>query len=85
MNLLRIGIIVAALAVAGVVAFLIRAYLQNQTASIEEQQRAIQQARVTTVRVLVANRDLPAGTVILGSEIEGHIRWQAWPEQGLDP
>lgn len=85
MNLLRIGIIVAALAVAGVVAFLIRAYLQDQTASIEEQQRAIQQSRVTTVRVLVANRDLPAGTVILGSEIEGHIRWQAWPEKDLDP
>lgn len=85
MNLLRIGIIVAALAVAGVVAFLIRAYLLDQTASIEEQQRAIQQSRVTTVRVLVANRDLPAGTVILGSEIEGHIRWQAWPEKDLDP
>ncbi len=85
MNFLRIGIIVAALAVAGVVAFLIRSYLENQTASIEEQQRALQQTRVTTVRVLVANRDLPAGTVILGSEIEGHIRWQPWPEKDLDP
>jgi pilus assembly protein CpaB len=83
-NLLRIGIIVAALAVAGVVAFLIRAYLQDQTASIEEQQRLAQLAKITTVKVLVANRDLPAGTVILGSEIEGHIRWQPWPEKDLD-
>lgn len=84
MNLLRIGIIVAALAVAGVVAFLIRAYLQDQTASFEEQQRLAQQSSITTVKVLVANRVLPAGTVILGSEIEGHIRWQPWPEKDLD-
>ena len=31
------------------------------------------------LRVLVAAKDLPSGTIIKPE----HVRWQAWPEQGL--
>ena len=83
MNLVRIGILVGALAIAGVVAFLVNEFIQG---SAPEPQ--VQLPQITTSKVLVANKNLPAGTVLIGGEIgseDDHLRWQAWPEDAIDP
>ena len=75
MNLGRIVLLVAALAVAGLTAFLVRGYLarQVQPAQVEAKQAA-------KAEVLVAVKDLPAGTVIAANS----LRWQGWPEDSVN-
>lgn len=81
MNLARILLVVAALAVAGVTAFLVRGYLQGKEAEIAEGSKKQEIEKVASVQVLVALNDLPAGTIVKPDL----FRWQTWPEDGLAP
>lgn len=81
MNLARILLVVAALAVAGVTAFLVRSYLQGKEAELAENGKAQEGSQVASVRVLVALNNLPAGTIV-NPDL---FRWQTWPEDGLAP
>jgi pilus assembly protein CpaB len=47
----------------------------------EAQAKVVEVKQAPTVDVLVAAASLPAGTIVKPDQ----IRWQAWPEQGLDP
>ena len=76
MRLSTIIIIVAALGVSVLTAFLIQWYLGSQTPSVEAQREVI-----PAERVLVAKADLPGGTVLKAKD---HFRWQAWPASGLN-
>ncbi len=81
MNLARILLIVAALAVAGVTAFLVRSYLQGKEAELAENGKKQQIVEAPKIKVLVALNDLPAGTIV-NPDL---FKWQNWPEDGLDP
>ena len=76
MRLSTIIIIVAALGVSILTAFLIQMYLGSQAPSVETQKEV-----VPAERVLVAKSDLAGGTVLKAKD---HFRWQAWPAQGLN-
>lgn len=77
MRPLTIVLIVVALTVAGLTAFLVNRYLQSQVApSIAEDQRP----GIAAVEVLVAERDLAAGTILMNED----LTWRAWPEDGVD-
>ena len=80
MNLLRIGILIVALVVAGVVALLVNNFLESQEQAPEATAPA-----VPTTRVLVAAKNLPAGKTLLGGELEGDVKWQKWPEDAVNP
>jgi pilus assembly protein CpaB len=79
LNLARILLIVAALAVAGVTAFLVKGYLQGKEAEIAENGKKNEVKEAPKVMVLVALNDLPAGTIV-NPDL---FRWQSWPEEGL--
>lgn len=76
MRILVVGLIALALLAAGGTAFLAKRFLDSQ-------KPAIAQAEVKTTvaekMVIVADRDLPAGTVIN----RGALRWQFWPEDQI--
>lgn len=77
MRPLTIVLIVVALTVAGLTAFLVNRYLQSQVApSTAEGQRL----GIAAVEVLVAERDLAAGTILITDD----LTWRAWPEDGVD-
>ena len=77
MRPLTIVLIVVALTVAGLTAFLVNRYLQSQVApSTAEGQRP----GIAAVEVLVAERDLAAGTILKYED----MTWRAWPEDGVD-
>jgi pilus assembly protein CpaB len=76
MRLSTIIIIVAALGVSILTAFLIQMYLGSQAPSVEATKEVI-----PAERVLVAKADLPGGTVLKAKD---HFKWQAWPAQGLN-
>ena len=76
MRPLTIVLIVVALAVAGLTTFLVNRYLQSQVAPIAEGQRP----GIAAVEVLVAERDLAAGTILKYED----LTWRAWPEDGVD-
>lgn len=76
MRPLTIVLIVVALAVAGLTTFLVNRYLQSQVAPIAENQRP----GIAAVEVLVAERDLAAGTILKYED----LTWWAWPEDGVD-
>lgn len=76
MRPLMIVLIVVALGIAGVTAFLIRNLLtQQQPAPV-----AAPQQTVPTQRVLVAARDVAAGGVV----IEEDVRYEEWPQSLID-
>jgi pilus assembly protein CpaB len=77
--LARILLIVAALAVAAVTAFLVRNYLQGKEAEIAQNGKQEEKEQLPSVKVLVAVRDLPAGSIATTDM----FRWQNWPEEGL--
>lgn len=79
MNARSLLIIVAALLVAGVTAFLARGWLSVERAQLQTQQVQVQQA--PTEAVLVAAANLPTGLFIK----EEHLRWQKWPADAVDP
>ena len=81
MNLARIILIVAAFSVAGVTALLVKNYLQSREAEFSVTNKGPKIEKVPTVRILVADSDLAAGTVVR----EKLLRWQTWPNDGLSP
>ena len=81
MNLARIILIVAAFSVAGVTALLVKNYLQSREAEFAVTNKEPKIEKVPTVRILVADSDLAAGTMVS----EKLLRWQTWPNDGLSP
>lgn len=79
MNSRSLLIIVAALLIAGVTAFLAKGWLTAQKAQVAPVQPIVQQ--VPSQAVLVAATNLPAGLFLK----EEHLRWQAWPGDAPDP
>ncbi len=66
-------LIVAALGFAGLTFFLVQNYLDDQTVEVATTGAA-------AVEVVVADRNLPAGSVIES----GKVRWQSWPDDSVD-
>lgn len=79
MNARSLLIIVAALLVAGVTAFLARSWLSAERVQVQTAQVAVRE--VPAQAVLVAAAHLPTGLFIK----EEHLRWQAWPADAADP
>ena len=67
-------LIVAALGLAGLTFFLVQTYLDDQIVEVAIFDEP------AAVEVVVADRDLPAGSVIEPSR----VRWQAWPDDSVD-
>ncbi|MDH5748092.1 MAG: Flp pilus assembly protein CpaB [Rhodospirillales bacterium] len=65
-----------ALVAAGGTVYLVRQFLATQEQEVE---KVIAESKSSQVEVLVADRDIAAGTVITSSI----IRWQQWPESGV--
>ncbi len=80
MNARSLLIVVAALLVAGVTAFLARGWLTSERAQMQSQQQVVVK-EVPAQAVLVAAASLPIGVFIK----EEHLRWQAWPSDNIDP
>lgn len=79
MTLARILLLVAALAVAGLTAYLVKGFLDQKESELAEARKPVEQEKVDAIEVLVADRDLPAGTILTPD----HFRWQAWPDDGV--
>lgn len=77
MRPVSIFIFVFALLFAGLVYFVVPRLMNKPV----EAQPAQQPIRIAAGDVLVAARPLPAGTILK----VGDVRWQRWPEEGLDP
>jgi pilus assembly protein CpaB len=75
----RVLLIVAALGVAALTAFLVKSFLDQKESEYAELNAARATSRVDAVQVLVAERDLPTGTILKAD----HLRWQPWPETSL--
>lgn len=74
------SLILIAVAVAGVVGvvFFTRSFLAGITE--QAQQAQVATVAVPTASILVANKELPVGTILT---VE-HLDWQVWPERGLN-
>ncbi len=70
---------VAALATAGLTAFLVQGWIANQRAQLLAQ-RPVEAPREQPNQILVAKQDLPAGLFVKPE----HLHWRAWPADGLD-
>ena len=77
MRPLSIFIFAFALLLAGLVYFVVPHLMKRPV----EAQSAPQAVRIAAADVLVAARPLPAGTILKA----GDVRWQRWPDEGLDP
>lgn len=77
MRPLSIFIFTFALLLAGLVYFVVPHMMKRPV----EAQPAPQEIRIAASDVLVAARPLPAGTILK----VGDVRWQRWPNEGLDP
>ena len=78
MSLQRILLITLAFVMAGGTAFMVRSWSDAQRQSVAAAPVIVVQEAATT-QILVAGRDLPAGTILR----EGDLQWQSWPEHGL--
>lgn len=76
MNVVRIVVIVVALGIAGLTAFLVKNFLESQQASLQSKAPAVEARPAPTVEVLLAERDMSAGTLVTTKD----FRWQPWPE-----
>lgn len=74
MRVVIIGLIFAAVILAGGTAYMLRSYLSSQEAEF-----ASRVPKAPTSNVMVAAVDMPTGTVINAKNIE----WQPWPEDAL--
>ncbi len=74
MRLVVLGLIFAAVILAGGTAYLLNSYLSAQKAD-----NASVAVKMTTVKVLVADADMPVGTVVSGR----NTRWVDWPESDV--
>lgn len=79
MNLARLVLVVVALGIAGLTAFLVRNYLSNKEAQLA--QSGEPETKVSAVEVLVADRELAAGSIVQPDA----FRWQAWPGEDMHP
>lgn len=70
---------VAALATAGLTAFMVQGWIANQRTLLLAQ-RPVEAPREQANQILVAKQDLPAGTFVKPE----HLQWRAWPADGLD-
>jgi pilus assembly protein CpaB len=70
LNLARVILIVAALAVAGLTAFLVNLLISQK----DDDETDV--TDVATAEILVADRALPAGLIVTGE----HFVWQSWPK-----
>ena len=77
MRLVTVIIVVVALVISGVTAFLILRFLQSQST-----QPVVEHELVPAERVLVAKVDLGSRAVLKEDE---HFAWQAWPRDGVAP
>src|SRR3954466_13668137 len=77
MRPLSIAIMVFALMLAGLVFFVVPKLMPR---AIEVPIMAPAAASSPAGEVMVASRNLPAGTILKGDD----MRWQRWPEDGLD-
>lgn len=80
MTLARILLLVAALAVAGLTAYLVKGFLDQKESELAEARKPVEVEKISAIEVLVADRDLPAGTILTPD----HFRWQAWPDDGVN-
>ena len=78
MRLVSILIVTFALLLAGVIFFVVPRLM---TRGVQQAQQQQQPAQIASNDVLVAARNLPAGTVLKGDD----VRWQRWPQDALDP
>ncbi|MCH8874508.1 Flp pilus assembly protein CpaB, partial [candidate division KSB1 bacterium] len=75
MRIAAIVIIVVALAITGLVFFLLSGFLDEKAVG-----PATQEPAVPAVQVVVAMTNLPAGKVLLPED----LKWQPWPGETLD-
>jgi pilus assembly protein CpaB len=75
MNSRNIILMCVALVVAGLTAYLARGWLANNS---QKAPQAVAAAAPSTVEVLVAQSNIPTGSLIKQEQ----LRWQPWPEQG---
>jgi pilus assembly protein CpaB len=75
-NVVRIVIIVVALGVAALTAFLVKNFLESQQAELQAKAPTVEAKPAPTVEVLLAERDMAAGTIASAKD----FRWQPWPE-----
>jgi pilus assembly protein CpaB len=80
MRPVTIILVVAALGIAGLTAFLAKRFLSSKTAAVQAQVVVATPQQVQTSQILVAGRDLAAGTVLRDSD----MRWQSWPNEAID-
>ncbi len=81
MNPRTLILAVAALATAGLTAYLVQGWIARQRAELLAQRPVMgapQQEGPN--QILVAKKDLPAGTFVK----PGHLQWRAWPAEGID-
>jgi pilus assembly protein CpaB len=68
-----------ALLIAGGTGMLIKTWLRVQNDRMLANMKQPDQVRETGLRILVAAKKLPAGTLLTPS----HMKWQVWPEKGM--
>lgn len=78
MNLRIVFLAIAALTIAGATAMFARSWVASQRPVV---QKVVEKKEVRHLEVLVAKKNIPAGTFVKTE----HLRWQAWPEDGLMP
>lgn len=78
MNLARVLLVVVALGIAGLTALLVRSYLASREAELAKVEP---EERAATTEVLVADRELAAGTIVQPDA----FRWQPWPDDAVNP
>ena len=71
-----IVLIAVALVISGVTVFLVRQLIQTST-----EVQVVAAVAVTETQILVATRDLPAGTIIKPEDLD----WRPWPSDGIQP
>lgn len=78
MNPRTLLLAIAALTTAGLTAFLVQGWMENQRSQMA---RAPEKAKPVGLSVLVAKKNIPNGRFIKAQD----LMWQAWPEGNLSP
>ncbi len=83
MNSKRVVFLLLAVIVAGLTAFMARAWLQSERAAVMAQAGVRQEAPapVQTLQVLVARNPVHTGQIVKPDD----LRWQSWPQGSLAP
>jgi pilus assembly protein CpaB len=83
MNSKRVAFLLLAVIVAGLTAFMARAWLQSERAAVMAMAGMRQEAPVAapTLQVLVARNPVHTGQIVKPDD----LRWQSWPEGSLAP